>query len=144
MYISLANKISFIARYVCVCVCVYIYIYIYIYIYMSQILAVKSSKGYIQKSLEVTLLFINFSKAIYSIHRGKMEQILLAYGLPKETVTVIIKLMKAMVCSPHEGTDFFDIVAEVLQRDTLAPYLLVICLHSILQNIDRSNKRKWF
>ena len=27
--------------------------------------------------------------AFDSIHRGKMEQILLAYGLPKETVTAI-------------------------------------------------------
>ena len=31
-------------------------------------------------------------EAFNSIHRGKMEQILLAYGLPKETVIAIMML----------------------------------------------------
>ena len=31
-------------------------------------------------------------KAFDSIHRGKMEQIILAYGLPKETVVAIMIL----------------------------------------------------
>ena len=30
------------------------------------------------------------------------------------------KNAKAIVCSPDGGTDFFDIVAGVLQKDTLA------------------------
>ena len=45
-----------------------------------------------------------------SIHRGKMEQIQLAYGLPKETVAAIMMLYKdtkAMVRSPDGDTDFF-------------------------------------
>ena len=42
------------------------------------------------KNLEATFLFIDFSKAFVSIQRGKMEQILLAYGLPKETVAAIM------------------------------------------------------
>ena len=42
------------------------------------------------KNLKTTLLFINFSKAFDSIHRAKMEQILLANGLPKETITAIM------------------------------------------------------
>ena len=37
------------------------------------------------KNLEATLLFVDFSKVFDSIYRGKMEQILLANGLPKET-----------------------------------------------------------
>ena len=40
------------------------------------------------KSLEATLLFVDFSKTFESQHRGKMEQILLVYGLPKEIVFV--------------------------------------------------------
>ena len=55
------------------------------------------------KKLEATLLFVNFSQAFDSIHRKKMEQILLAYGLPKETVAAIMmcyKNTKVMVCSP--------------------------------------------
>ncbi len=39
------------------------------------------------KNFVATLLFVDFSKAFDSIHRGKMEQILLANGLPKETIT---------------------------------------------------------
>ena len=41
-----------------------------------------------------TILFVDFSKAFDSIHRGKMEQILLAYGLPKEPVAAIMMLYK--------------------------------------------------
>ena len=47
-----------------------------------------------------------------------MKQILLEYGLPKETVTVIMMLyknMKAMVCLPVGNIDFIDIVTRVLQ-----------------------------
>ena len=46
--------------------------------------------------------------------RGKMRQILLAYGLLKETVADIMMLyknMKVKVSSPDGDTDYFDIVA---------------------------------
>ena len=39
-----------------------------------------------KKKLEETILFVDFTKAFDSIHRRKMEQILLAYGLRKEAV----------------------------------------------------------
>ena len=58
-----------------------------------------------------------------------MEQILLAYGLPKETVAAIMMLYrntKVKVRSLDEDTDYFDIVAGVLQEDTLAPYFFII------------------
>ena len=42
-------------------------------------------EGVQAKNLQVTLLFVDVTKAFDSIHRGKMEQILLAYGLPKDT-----------------------------------------------------------
>ena len=35
------------------------------------------------KNLEATILFVDFAMAFDSIHRGKMDQILLANGLPK-------------------------------------------------------------
>ena len=66
-----------------------------------------------------------------SIHRGKMEQILLAYSLPKETVAAIMILYrntKVKVRSPDGDMEYFDIVAGVLQGDMLAPYLFIICL----------------
>ena len=85
-------------------------------------------EGVCAKNIEATLLLVDFSLAFDSVHRGKMEQILQAYGLPKETVTAIMMLyrnMKAKVCSPDGLTDFFNIVARVLQGDTLAPYMFI-------------------
>ena len=64
-----------------------------------------------------------------------MEQILLAYVQPWETVAPIIilyKNMKVKVYSPDGDTDFFGIVTGVLQGDTLTPYLFIICLDYIL------------
>ena len=58
-----------------------------------------------------------------------MEQILLVYGLPKEivnTITTLYEDTKAVVRSPDRDTHFFDIVATVLQGDTLAPYLFML------------------
>ena len=70
-----------------------------------------------------------------------MEQIVLAYGLPKETVAAIMILYrntKLKVRSPNGDTDYFDIVAGVLQGDTLAPYLSIICLDLVLRtSIDK-------
>ena len=58
-----------------------------------------------------------------------MEQILHAYGLPKETIAAIMmpySNRKVKVHSPDGNTDFFDIAAGVLQGDTFAPYLIVL------------------
>ena len=95
----------------------------------SQILTIcRILEGVPAKNLEATILFVDFTKAFDSIHRGKMKQILLAYGLPKETVEAIMMLYrntKVKARSPDGDTDYFDIVAGVLQWDTLALYLLV-------------------
>ena len=65
-----------------------------------------------------------------------MEQILLEYGLPKETVaeiTILCRITKVKVRSPDGDTEYFDIVAGVLQGDTLTPYLFIICLDYMLR-----------
>ena len=41
--------------------------------------------------------------------------------------------MKAMVCSPDDNHNFFNIVAGVLQGDTWAQYLFIICQDYMLQ-----------
>ena len=91
------------------------------------------------KNLQATLLFVDFTKAFDS--RGKMELILLAYGQPKETIAAIMILYrntKVKVRSPDGDTEYFDIVARVLQGDTLAPYLFIICLDYVLRtSIDK-------
>ena len=74
-----------------------------------------------------------------------MEQILLAYGLPKETITTITILYrntKVKVPSPDGDTEYFNIVAGVLQEDMLAPYLFIICLDYVLTtSIDKITEK---
>ena len=88
-----------------------------------------------------SFFLVDFTKAFDSIHRGKMEKILLAYGIPKETVaaiTILYRNTKVKVRSPDGDTEYFDIVAGVLQGDTLAPYLFIICLDYVLRtSIDK-------
>ena len=77
------------------------------------------------KSLEATLLFIDFSKAFDSKHRGKMDHILLAYILLSEIVTAIkmlYKITKARICSSDGDTDFFNIVTCVFNEMHLYHY----------------------
>ena len=70
-----------------------------------------------------------------------MEQILLVYSLPKETVaaiTILYRNSKVNVQSPDGDTEYFDIVAGVLQGDTPAPYLFIIGLDYVLRtSIDK-------
>ena len=72
----------------------------------SQILTIhRILEGVQAKNVQATLLFVDFTKAFDSIHRGMMEQILLAYGLPKETVaaiTILYRNTKVKVRSPDE------------------------------------------
>ena len=90
------------------------------------------------KTQQATISFVDFTKAFDSIHRGKMEQILIAYGLPKETVAAIMILYrntKLKVHSLYGDTNYFDIVP---QGDTLAQYLFIICLDYVLRtSIDK-------
>ena len=75
-------------------------------------------EGVHAKNLEATILLVDFFKAFDSIRRGKMEQILLAYDLPNETVSAIMMLyknMKVKVHSPDGDTDYFDVVTVLVQ-----------------------------
>ena len=71
-----------------------------------------------KKNLKATLLFVDFSKAFDSIHRGKMEEILRAYGIPDKIVQAIMMLYKntrSLVRSPDGDTEFFEILAGALR-----------------------------
>ena len=65
---------------------------------------------------------------------------LFAYGLPKETIAAIMRLyknIKIKVLTSDGDIDYFDIVAAILQGDTLAPYLFIICLeYGLRTSID--------
>ena len=103
---------------------IHLFIHLFIVYVISWIL-----EGVHAKNQEATILFVDFTKAFDSIHRGKMEQLLLTYGPLKETITAIMMLYwntKVKVCSPDGDTDYFDIIAGVLQGEILAPYLFII------------------
>ena len=113
----------------------------------SQILTIRRILGVRAKNLEAALLFVDFTQAFDSIHKEK-EQTLFAFGLNKETVATIMmsnKNTKVKVRSLDGDTDYFNIVAGVLQRDTLSSYLFIICLDYVLRtsiNLIKENSFK--
>ena len=57
----------------------------------GQILTVRRIiKGTNEKNLTATLLFIDFSKAFDSIHRGNIAEILKAYGIHEKIINAIM------------------------------------------------------
>ena len=51
---------------------------------------------------------------------------------------ILYRNTKVKKCSPDGDTDYFEIVAGVLQEDTLAPYLYIISLDYVLiTSIDK-------
>ena len=72
-----------------------------------------------------------------------MKHILKSYGIPAEKVNAIMMLYmntRSMVRSPDGDTQFFDITTGVLQGDTIAPFLFIICLDYVLKSsIDCSS-----
>ena len=86
-------------------------------------------EGARSRNIPAALLFIDFKKAFDSIHRGTMLKILRAYGIPDNIVDLIGVMYtdtKAQILTPDGMSELFDILAGVLQGDTLAPYIFII------------------
>ena len=84
----------------------------------------RITEGVKHKHLSAVITFIDFCKAFDTIHRVNMMNILTAYRIPNKLVQVIgaaYASTRARVTSPDGVTEFFDILAGVLQGDTLAP-----------------------
>ena len=113
----------------------------------SQILTIhRIIEGLRIKNLEETQFFVDFSKAFDFIYRGKIAVILQVYNLAKEIVTalmIVYKNMKAIVHSPDNVIDFFDIVTGVFKRDNLSWYIFIICLNYVLPT-SIVQMKKWF
>ena len=89
-----------------------------------------------KNNLTAVLCFIDFKKAFDSIHRGAMMKILKAYGVPSNLLRAIEAMYagtRAKVVTPDGDTEEFDILAGVMQGDTLAPFLFVIVLDYALR-----------
>ena len=102
-----------------------------------------------KKNPEATLACILFSKAFDSIHRRMMEQIPLTYSCRTSLWQKLFLWEDSQrnnfchndVLQEYESngsfiqcdTDFIDIITEVFQGNTLAPYLFIICFDYIHQ-----------
>ena len=65
-----------------------------------------------------------------------MAEILNAYGILDEKISAIMiayKNTKSIVRTDDGDTDFMNISGGVLQGDTLAPFLFIICLDCVLK-----------
>ena len=89
------------------------------------------------KRRNAVIVYVDFKKAFDSVDREKMMQILKAYDVPPNLLSAI-ELMyqdtKAKVVTPDGDTEMFEILAGILQGDTLAPFLFVIVLDYALRN----------
>ena len=78
-------------------------------------------------------VFHTFSKGSNSENEGNR-----ATGVRTHLTLRPHRNIKVKVRSPDGDTEYFDIVAGVLQEDTLAPYLFIICLDYMLRtSIDK-------
>ena len=115
----------------------------------SQILALRRIiEGVKSNNLPAVIVFLDFRKAFDSVHRGKMLKVLKAYGIPDELIKAIGKLYEntsAKILSPDGETDKFEIIAGVLQGDTLAPYLFTMVLdYALKQALDMDTNKPGF
>ena len=96
-----------------------------------------------EESLKITycnktaaLIFVDFSKAFDSVNGKKMFEILGLYGIPSEIINAIKVLYsntKSTILTPDGETEHFDILADILEGDTLAPFLFIIVIDYIMR-----------
>ena len=94
---------------------------------------IEGAKG---NNLPCILTFIDFRKAFDTIHRGKLIEILRAYGVPDKMIEAIEATYSetwAKVRTADGETETFQIMAGVLQGDTLAPFLFIVALDCALR-----------
>ncbi|KAJ4943537.1 hypothetical protein JOQ06_006037 [Pogonophryne albipinna] len=103
----------------------------------AQILALRRMIEEVKKdNLTAVLCFIDFKKAFDSIHRSTMVKILEAYGVPPNLLRAIETMYagtRARVVTTDGNSEEFDILAGVMQGDTLAPFLFIMVLDYALR-----------
>ena len=89
--------------------------------------------------------FIDFMKAFDSIHRGKMAKVLRSYRIPDKLVDAIhgsYTNTRAKIYSPDGVSEELNIVAGVLQGNTLSPYLFISVLDYALRKAINGNEEE--
>ena len=88
---------------------------------LPQILTLRRLiEGIKEKQLPAILTFVDFSKAFDSIHRGKLMEILKAYGIPTKIVDALSLLYKeteAQVITPDGDTVLFEFFLFIIALD---------------------------
>ena len=85
---------------------------------------------------EAVLIFVDFSKAFDLIDRNEMFVILALYGTPQpiiEVNRVFYTNTSSTILTPDGETEPIDILAGILQGDTLAPFLFILVLDYVLR-----------
>ena len=96
---------------------------------------------------EAVFIFVDFSKAFDSIDRSKMFEILGLYGIPEpiiEAIRVLYTNTSSTIMTPDGETEPIDIMAGILQGDTLAPFLFIMVLDYVLRKSLDLNNTKGF
>ena len=111
---------------------------------LSQILALRRIIEEISNcNKEAVFVFVDFSKAFDSIDRDKMFEILALYGIPEpliEAIRVLYTGTTSTIMTPDGETEPIDILAGILQGDTLAPFLFIVVLDYVLRkSLDLNN-----
>ena len=80
-------------------------------------------EGVKNNNLKCILIFIDFRKAFDGIRKERMMTILKVYDIREKLIAINLMYTgrKARVLSPDAETELFDMLAGVLQGDTLAP-----------------------
>ena len=88
---------------------------------LPQILTLRRLiEGIKEKQLPAILTFVDFSKAFDSIHRGKLMEILKAYGIPTkivDAISLLYKDTKAQVITHDGDTEFFEFFLFIIALD---------------------------
>ncbi|KXJ16918.1 LINE-1 reverse transcriptase-like [Exaiptasia diaphana] len=113
---------------------------------VAQILTLRRIiEGVKANNLPAIITFIDFKKTFDSIHRAKMMRILKAYGIPPNLLRAIESMYtntRARVSTPDGEKKQFNISAEVLQGDTLAPFLYIIVLDHAMRKALSDGKEE--
>src|SRR5690606_17219319 len=98
-------------------------------------------EGFRLKNLPLTLIFVDFTKALDYVDRDCIWKILGAYGFPDKIINAIKCLYtnsKSRVRVVGELSDEFDVTSGVLQGDVLAPFLFVTVVNYIMNLLPKN------